>query len=80
MPSYTESARSHGIEGTVVLELIISDEGEVLRARPVGKKLGYGLERMAVKCYESKKYKPSRNSDGNEITVKIFQPVRFQLL
>ncbi|MDY6932914.1 MAG: TonB family protein [Spirochaetota bacterium] len=80
MPSYTAAARSYGIEGTVILELIISDEGEVLRARSVGKKLGYGLERMAIKCYEGKRYKPSIDSDGKKITVKIFQPVRFQLL
>lgn len=79
-PEYTEGARSHGIEGTIILELIISDAGEVLRARPVGKRLGYGLERMAIRCYEKKRYKPSINSDGERITVKIYQPVRFKLL
>lgn len=79
-PEYTNRARSAGIEGTLILELIISDEGEVLRAKHVGKMLGMGLEQSAIKCYERKRYKPSVNSDGEKITVKIYQPVRFELL
>ncbi len=79
IPGYTERARSAGIEGTVVLELIISDEGEVLRAKVVSKKLGYGLDQSAVETYEKKKFKPSINSDGKRITVKIYQPVRYRL-
>lgn len=79
-PEYTARARAAGIEGTIILELIISDEGEVLRAKPVGKTLGMGLEQSAIACYERKRYKPSMNSDGKTITVKIYQPVRFELL
>jgi protein TonB len=79
-PEYTDRARSAGIEGALILELIISDDGKVLRAKPVGKPLGFGLEQTAVRCYERKRFKPSMNSDGQPITVKIYQPVRFQLL
>ncbi|HOO71203.1 MAG TPA: energy transducer TonB [Spirochaetota bacterium] len=79
-PEYTARARAAGIEGTIILELIISEDGEVLRAKPVGKILGMGLEQAAVQCYERKRFKPSMNSDGKTITVKIYQPVRFELL
>ena len=79
-PEYTQRARAAGIEGTIILELIISDDGEVLRARPVGKKLGLGLEQAAAQCYLRKRFKPSMNSDGDKITVKIYQPVRFELI
>ena len=80
MPMYTSVARSNGIEGSIILELIISEKGQVLRARPVGKPLGYGLEQKAVDCYKRKKFKPSMNKEKDPITVKIYQPVRFVLL
>ncbi len=79
-PEYTSQARSAGIQGTVILELIISDEGDVLRAKPVGKQLGHGLEQSASRCFRRKKFKPSVNSSGKSITVKIYQPVRFALI
>jgi TonB family protein len=78
-PQYTSAARAAGIEGTVFLELVIGDEGKVLRARPVGRQLGHGLEEAAIRCYERKRFKPSKNQDGGRITVKIIQPVRYVL-
>ena len=78
-PQYTAAARAAGVEGMVMLELVIGDKGRVLRARPVGRRLGYGLDEAAAATYKQKKYKPSINSDGKRITVKIIQPVRFVL-
>lgn len=80
-PEYTPAARSAGVEGNLTLELIISEKGQVLRARVVGKKrLGYGLERAAVRAFQQKKFKPSINSDGKTIKIKIYQPVQFRLI
>jgi len=79
-PEYPSRARSSGIEGIITLELIIADDGKLLRARPVGRKLGNGLEESAVRCYYRKKFKPSIDSNGKPITVKIFHQVRFKLL
>ena len=79
-PEYTPVARSKGVEGALILELIIGKNGRVLRARPVGKKLGYGLEEAAVNCYKRKYYKPSIDKNLKPITVKIYQPVRFKLI
>mgnify|MGYP001550855120 CR=1 FL=1 len=78
-PQYPSRARGLGIEGMVILELIIGDEGKVLRARPV-KSLHPILDAAAVRTYMRKKYKPSINNSGKRITVKLYQPVRFQLL
>lgn len=76
-PPYTAEARAAGIEGVVVLELIISEKGNVLRAR-VLRGLGYGLDQSAVRTFRAKKFTPSYK-EGKPITVKIPVQVRFTL-
>lgn len=77
-PQYTPEARANGITGTMTLEVIISETGEVLRVRSVGKKLGFGLEEAAIAVYKQKKFSPSI-LEGKPITVKVLIPVRFTL-
>ncbi|EMJ97858.1 energy transducer TonB [Leptospira sp. WS58.C1] len=77
-PKYPDEARSAGITGRVTLEVIIADTGEVLRVKPVGKSLGYGLEDAAVEAFYKKRYSPSK-ADGKSITVKVYIPVNFSL-
>jgi TonB family protein len=77
-PEYTDQARAEGITGTLTLEIIIADSGEVLQARSVGKKLGFGLEEQAVSTYRRKRFSPSI-LDGKAITVKVLVPIRFSL-
>jgi len=79
IPEYPPAARAAGLQGTVTLELVVSDEGEVLRAKPVGRKLGKGLEEAAAAAFRKKHYKPAIDRDGKAFTVKFFQPVRFVL-
>ena len=78
-PKYTAAARAAGIEGSLTLEIIVAEDGEVLRVRTVGKKLGFGLERMAAVAFKKKLYKPSINVKGEPIVGKFYQPVRYQL-
>ena len=78
-PQYTAAARSAGIEGSVTLEIVISDEGKVLRARPVGKRLGQGLDEAAAATYRAKRFKPSIGPAGKAIVVKYYERVRFVL-
>ncbi|WCL51300.1 energy transducer TonB [Leptospira sp. GIMC2001] len=77
-PEYTAEARSAGVTGTMTLEVIISEAGEVLRVRSVGKKLGNGLEESAIAVYRRKRFSPSI-LQGKAITVKVLVPVRFTL-
>lgn len=77
-PQYTSEARANGITGTMTLEVIISETGEVLRVRSVGRKLGYGLEEAAIATYRRKRFSPSI-LEGKPITVKVLVPVRFTL-
>jgi protein TonB len=77
-PEYTEQARAEGITGTITLEVIIADTGEVLQVRSVGKKLGAGLEESAIATYKKKRFSPSV-LEGKAITVKVLIPIRFSL-
>ena len=76
---YPREARAAGIEGRVMLEIIISKEGRVLRARPVGRKVGYGVDEAAASLYKKKRYKPSMSPQGEAIPVKFIVPVVFKL-
>lgn len=77
-PEYTEEARAQGITGTITLEVVIADTGEVLQVRSVGKKLGGGLEEAAIATYKKKRFSPSI-LEGKAITVKVLVPIRFSL-
>ncbi len=77
-PEYTAEAKSAGITGTMTLEVVISDTGEVLRVRSVGKALGGGLEQEAIATYRRKRFSPSV-LEGKPITVKVLVPIRFTL-
>ncbi|HBS06347.1 MAG TPA: energy transducer TonB [Leptospiraceae bacterium] len=77
-PPYTPEARSAGIEGMLVLELVVGEDGRVLRVR-VLKGLGHGLDQSAVQTYYSKRFTPAYK-EGKPITVKINVPIRFQLI
>ncbi|EMJ96361.1 energy transducer TonB [Leptospira alstonii] len=77
-PDYPSEARSAGIAGTSTLEVIIAENGQVLRVRSVGKPLGFGLDEAAIDAFYKKRYSPSV-LDGKPITVKVLIPVRFSL-
>ncbi|EMM98466.1 TonB-dependent receptor [Leptospira noguchii str. 1993005606] len=77
-PEYPDEARSAGITGTSTLEVIIAENGQVLRVRSVGKSLGFGLDEAAIEAFYKKRYSPSI-LDGKPITVKVLIPVRFSL-
>ncbi|EJO80124.1 energy transducer TonB [Leptospira interrogans] len=77
-PDYPNEARSAGITGTSTLEVIIAENGQVLRVRSVGKSLGFGLDEAAIEAFYKKRYSPSI-LEGKPITVKVLIPVRFSL-
>lgn len=78
-PEYPSEAKAKGIEGVVTLELVIGDEGKVLKATAVNKPLGHGLEIAAINAFKRKKYKPAE-LEGKPITVKVLVPVHFRLV
>jgi len=77
-PEYTSAAKSAGITGTITLEVVIAETGEVLRVRVMGKTLGYGLEDAAIATFMKKRFQPSI-LNGKALTVKVLVPVRYTL-
>ncbi len=76
---YPIAARRNAIQGNIMLELVISKTGKVLNAKIIGRKLGFGLDRAAVKAYKRKRYKPSYDKLNNPIMSKTYQLVQFRL-
>jgi len=77
-PPYTPQARSAGVEGTVTLEIVIDENGKVLRAKPVGKRLGMGLDEAAQATYRAKKFSPYV-VQGKAVPIKSYIRVKFAL-
>lgn len=61
-PRYTEAARKAGVQGTVIVEAIIDEKGNVTDAR-VLRGLPLGLDRAAVEAILQWKFKPAMLND-----------------
>jgi protein TonB len=67
---YTDAAKRAGIEGEVVLELLIDTLGRVAATRVV-KGLGYGLDESAMRAAKEKcRFEPAE-INGQRVTAKI---------
>ncbi len=77
-PDYPASVRARGVSGRVTLELVVGDDGSVLRAR-VARGVDPVLDRAAASAFRRKRYEPSRGTDGKPLTVRFYQPVDFTL-
>jgi len=75
---YPEIARKAGIEGTVFVEAIIDEKGNVIKTRVV-KSLGHsGCDEAAIAAIRAVKWKPAKQRD-KPVKVRISIPVRFRL-
>jgi len=77
-PTYPESARKAGIEGTAVVEVTISTDGTVLGCS-LAKSSGNGLlDAAAIGAAQTSKYAPGLK-DGKPVVMKVKVPFRFKL-
>ncbi len=84
-PDYTLAARQAGIEGMLVLSVVIADTGEVLQIKPQyrnpedrAKFVETGIEAEAIRVYRMKKFSPAV-MEGKPITVRVNIPIRYSL-
>ena len=78
-PKYPELAKQMGLEGTVVVNALISENGDVLRAEILrGIKNGAPLEQAALAAIRQWKFSPAVK---NGVKVKVWKPIetRFRL-
>ena len=76
-PDYTEEARRRGIEGDVVLEIVVRADGSVGNVRVV-QGLGGGLDQRAVDAVRQWRFSPARRY-GTPVDVMVEVAVEFKL-
>lgn len=78
-PRYPESARRQGIEGTSVLKMFITAQGQVEDVR-VERSAGYGeLDQAAMEAVRRWRFEPARRG-GVAVAMWVVIPVAFKLL
>ncbi len=76
-PQYTMEAWQAGIEGAVVLYVVVGTDGRAHRIRVV-KSLGYGLDRKAIECVRQWRFRPAEK-DGVAVPTRASIEVSFRL-
>ena len=76
-PVYTDLARKAGVTGTVIVEAIIDENGDVTNAR-VLKGLPMGLDQASLDAVTAWKFKPAR-FEGRPVKVYYTLTVSFQI-
>ncbi len=77
-PEYTDKARRAGLEGTVTVEVNIDKKGRVTGAIAMGRELGMGLDKQAVKAARKWKFAPA-TLDGKPVATVGQIQVKFKL-
>ena len=77
-PEYTDEARIARQEGTVVLQVAITDDGRARNFRLL-RSLGLGLDEKAVEAVRQWTFNPARK-DGKKVTVVANIEINFRLL
>lgn len=74
---YTQEAIANNIEGRVVIEFVLNEEGDVIDASVI-RGIGYGCDESALLAISSTKFSvPTVN--GEPIKVKMTMPIVFKL-
>ena len=76
-PTYTESARKYGVDGTIVLRAVFSRDGELTNIYVV-RKLPHGLTQAAVKAARGIRFSPALK-DGHPVSQYIELQYNFNL-
>lgn len=74
---YPEIAKKAGVEGTVFLQFVVDEKGNVVDPAVV-KGIGAGCDEAALDAIKTAKFKPGKQR-GKPVKVKFSLPVRFRL-
>lgn len=74
---YPEMARKAGIEGQVIVQFIVNEQGEVENPKVI-RGIGGGADKEAIRCVEKQEFKPGRQR-GKPVRVQYSLPVIFKL-
>ncbi len=74
---YPEIAKKAGVEGTVIVQFVVDENGNV-RDPVVIKGVGAGLDEEALRVVKQLKFKPGMQR-GKPVRVRMALPIRFEL-
>jgi len=77
-PVYPELSREAGIEGTVLLRVLISENGKVLSASVISSEVTNPLEKAAIAAVMRFRFKPARQR-MKPVRAAVAIPIRFKL-
>jgi TonB family protein len=76
-PQYSDEARRKKLEGTVLLSLVVTANGDTADIK-VTRALGSGLDEKAIEAVSQWKFEPA-TKDGKPVAVKVAVEVSFHL-
>jgi TonB family protein len=76
-PSYTKRALQEGIQGIVLVQLVVETDGKP-RDVAVVRSLGYGLDEKAVEAVKKWRFHPAIGHDGKPVAAPITIEIAFQ--
>jgi len=77
-PEYPAVGQRMGVEGTVVLQVLVAADGHVLEANPIGERLGMGFEASARRAAFAARFEPARRN-GEPVDAETRIAIRFRL-
>ena len=79
-PKYPKIAQKAGIEGQVILEIIINEKGRVIDAKVLHvTQKGFDFEKNALEAVKKLYFEPFIK-EGEAIKVKVIYPIQFVLI
>ena len=78
-PVYPSAARRAGVEGRVLLEILVGSSGRVESVRVAESSGHQSLDQSALRSVSRWRFRPAKNSRGNPVSQKVRIPIDFLL-
>jgi protein TonB len=75
--NYPDMARKAGIEGRVIIQFIVNEQGKVENPRVI-RGIGGGADKEALRVVKQAEFEPGRQR-GNPVRVQYSLPITFKL-
>jgi TonB family protein len=74
---YPPEAQRMGLEGSVIMKMLLDENGDVRKVTVIGK-AGHGFDELARDAAKQMKFSPARTSDGKAVPMMITYTYRFE--
>lgn len=77
--SYPDNAAENNIEGIVLLNFLVDENGKVYAPKVISKNVGYGVETEAIRVFNKMPVWTPGKIKGKNVKTKYTLPIKFQL-